>query len=94
MAGTKYDNKAGGTYELPRCEFLLHRVKQIEANLIQWFKENKYSQGDDYSCWIDDHGNWVVSYSNDYPMQHGKGSKHTFTDQQFKEAQKLNAKVF
>ena len=72
-----------GTYDLPRTEFLLHAVKKIEQQLIAWFKENKYSQGDYYSVRITKKGKWEVSYSNDYPMQHGDGKSHILTEDEF-----------
>lgn len=45
-----------------------------------------YSQGNDYSCCVDSKGRWVVSYSNDYPLQHGSGNKHTFSESNFLDA--------
>lgn len=90
----KYSDKAGSTYELPRCEWLLKAIKQIEANLIAWYKANKYNQGDSYSCRISKKGKYIVAHTNDYPMQHGYGSEYVFTDADFEEAQKLNAKIF
>jgi hypothetical protein len=73
---------------LPRTEFLLHYVKKIEAQLIDWCKRKKYSQGDSYSVWITKEGKWKVSYSNDYPMQHGSGKEYILTEEEFKEATK------
>lgn len=45
----QYSDGGGGKYELPRCEWLLRHVKQIEANLMAWYKTNKCNQGDSYS---------------------------------------------
>lgn len=90
----KYSNKAGGYYELPRCEWLLKAVKQIEANLIAWYKKNKYNQGDSYSCAIGKNGKWIVSHSNDYPMQHGDGDRHVFSESDFADAQKINSEIY
>jgi hypothetical protein len=73
---------------LPRTEFLLRHVKEIEAAIIEWYKMNHYSQGDDYSVRITSKGKWEVSYSNDYPMQHGDGKKHVLTEDEFKIATK------
>lgn len=81
-----YSNHAGGYYRLPRCEFLLHQVKTVEEQLLTWFKENKCDNGDDYSCYLNEKGRWVVSYTNDYPMQHGSGGTHTFSDDDFFDA--------
>ena len=81
-----FSDHAGGYYKLPRCEFLLHQVKSIEDKLIEWFKENKYSQGDSYSVRVTKKGHWEVSYSNDYPMQHGSGKSHILTEEEFTKA--------
>lgn len=72
-----------GEYELPRTEFLLHKVKEIEKSLIEWCKKTKYSQGDGYSVRITAKGEWEVSYSNDYPMQHGNGKAYILTKEEF-----------
>ena len=73
-------------YIIPRTEFLLNKVKEIESNLLRWYKENKYDQGDSYTVSITKKGKWHVSHSNDYPMQHGSGSGHTFSEDDFLEA--------
>ena len=39
-----------------------------------------YSQGDGYNAYQTKKGSWVVSYSNDYPMQHGNGERITIPD--------------
>ena len=72
--------------KLPYNEFLLRHVQEIEAKLIDWCKRKKYSQGDDYQVGINKEGKWVVSYSNDYPMQHGSGKSYILTEEEFKEA--------
>lgn len=71
---------------LERTEFLLRRVKRIENALIQWFKAHIYAQGDSYDCHLTKDGCWCVSYSNDYPLQHGHGTAHVFTPQEFADA--------
>ncbi len=71
---------------LPRTEFLLIRCKKIEIALIEWCKEKKYSQGDDYYVGINKQGKWFVGYTNDYPLQHGEGKEYILTEQEFKEA--------
>ena len=44
--------------------------------LIQWYKDNHYSQGDNYNvsyspgCDL-----WIISHTNDYPMQNSKGGQ-------------------
>ena len=76
-------------YILPRTEWLLHQVKEIEKKLLKWYEENKYNQGDSYSVTINRDGKWKVSHSNDYPMQHGSGNSHTFSDEDFAAAMKL-----
>ncbi len=79
-----YDIPNGiGQYDLPRTEFLLHHVKKIEKQLIEWCKTNKYSQGDSYSVRITKKGKWEVSYSNDYPIQHGEGKSFILSDEEF-----------
>lgn len=73
-------------FTIPEGQFLLHRVKLIEKKLIEWYKKNRYNQGDDYSVIINDSGQWEVSHSNDYPLQHGAGGKVVLTHEQFMEA--------
>lgn len=88
--GTKYAiPHSMDYYIIPRGEWLLHQVKEIESKLLKWYKENKYDQGDSYSVLITRKGKWKVSHSNDYPMQHGDGSSHTFSDEDFASAMKL-----
>lgn len=89
--GTKYPIPScfGDEYILPRTEWLLHRVKEIESKLLLWYKSNIYNQGDSYSVSINRYGQWVVSHSNDYPMQHGNGGKHTLSNEEFLTAIKL-----
>lgn len=82
----KYNIGFSDEFELPRTEFLLHSVKEIEAKLIEWCKENKYSQGDSYDVRITKKGKWTVSYSNDYPMQHGDGNEFILTPEEFEQA--------
>lgn len=55
---------------------------EIEEKLISWCKIEKYNQGDDYSAYVNKKGEFVVSYSNDYPMQHGKGKSFILTDKE------------
>lgn len=83
-----FPDHAGGYYKLPRCEFLLHRVKKIEDCIVEWYKANYYSQGDSYNVRITSKGKWEVSYSNDYPMQHGGGNSKILSEDEFKEATK------
>lgn len=59
---------------------------EIEEKLISWCKIEKYNQGDDYSAWITKKGKYAVSYSNDYPMQHGSGRTFILTDEEFEYA--------
>lgn len=74
---------------IPRTEFLLHDVKAIERQLLWWYQDNKYSQGDSYSVSITGKGKWMVSHSNDYPMQHGAGKSHILTEEEYQEAMKI-----
>jgi hypothetical protein len=74
--------------ELPRTEFLLRRVKMIEDAIITWYKKNHYSQGDGYSVRVTRKGKWEVTYTNDYPMQHGDGQSHLLSEADFAEATK------
>ncbi len=83
--GEYYDFNGGGKFKIPRSQFLLHNVKSIEHKLLEWYKENIYSQGDSYNVRITSKGKWAVSHSNDYPMQHGKGLEVILTEDQFKE---------
>lgn len=64
------------------------RMREIKMKLIAWCKENKYSQGDTYSAGITSKGKWAVSYSNDYPLQHGFGKVFILTEEEFKQATK------
>lgn len=68
---------------LPRTEFLLHDIKRIEGKIINWYKKNHYSQGDSYSVRVTKKGKWAVSYSNDYPMQHGGGQEYVLSEEDF-----------
>lgn len=68
--------------------FLKNQVEEIEKQLIEWCKKTKYSQGDSYSVRITRKGLWEVSYSNDYPMQHGNGRRYILTQEEFIEATK------
>jgi hypothetical protein len=86
--GTKFNTGLSDEFQLPRTEFLLRSVKHIEESLIKWYKEHKYSQGDDYSVRVTSKGKWVVSHSNDYPMQHGSGSEYILSEIEFQEAVK------
>jgi hypothetical protein len=89
--GTKYRIPSTMDYYiLPRTEWLLHQVKEIERKLLKWYEENKYNQGDSYSVTICRNGKWKVSHSNDYPMQHGAGGSHIFSDGDFAAAMKMN----
>ncbi|MBP2282771.1 hypothetical protein H4V97_001089 [Flavobacterium sp. CG_23.5] len=56
---------------------------EIKDKLISWCKAEKYSQGDNYNCYVNTKGKFVVGYSNDYPMQHGKGKDYILTDEEF-----------
>ena len=89
--GYLYNSEYGTAMEftLPRSEFLLRHVKEVEDTLIKWCKEKKYCQGDSYSVRITKTGKWAVSYSNDYPMQHGPGKEFILTPEEFKEAMEL-----
>jgi hypothetical protein len=66
--------------------FLNNQVERIENQLIEWCKNTKYNQGDSYNVRITKKGLWAVSYSNDYPMQHGKGKEFILTQEEFIEA--------
>lgn len=68
--------------------YLINHVNEIEAKLIEWCKKEKYSQGDGYSVRITKKGKWAVSYSNDYPMQHGGGQEYILTEEEFLQATK------
>lgn len=87
----KYDSSCG-MYEVPRTEFLVHRVKEIEAKIIAWYKKNHYESGDSYCVTITNNGKWRISYSNDYPMQHGEGKDLILTEEDFINAMKHTLK--
>ena len=85
----KYFTEANaGIFELPDGEFYLHKALEIKGKIIAWFKKNYYSQGDGYWVRITKKGKWEVSYSNDYPMQHGSGKSYILTEKDFVEAMK------
>ena len=59
-------------------------METIMKILIDWYKEHHYSQGDSY--YINYSYNlWIIGHSNDYPMQHGKGSSVRLTSAQVDE---------
>jgi hypothetical protein len=58
----------------------------IEERLIAWYKRTVFNQGDNYYAICDRHGDWTVSYTNDYPLQHGNGKSLKLTREQFFEA--------
>lgn len=74
---------------VPRTEFLLHQVKEIESALLDWYKEFHCSNGDSYHVTVTSTGKWSVSHSNDYPMQHGNGGRHILTEKEFDHAMAL-----
>ncbi len=82
----KYNKGLSDEFDLPRTEFLLRQVKIIEERLLDWYKKNKYSQGDDYDVRVTSKGKWCVSHSNDYPLQHGGGNQHVFSEAEYIEA--------
>lgn len=65
---------------------MLHKVKEIQSKLLEWYKQNIYNQGDSYTVRITNKGKWAVSHSNDYSMQHGDGSEHIFSEDEFMQA--------
>ncbi len=49
-------------------------MEKLMKILIDWYKRNHYAQGDDYNVNYSPGADlWIISHSNDYPMQHGKG---------------------
>ena len=49
-------------------------MKEFMDKLIQWYKDNHYSQGDSYNInYSPESDIWIISHQNDYPLQHGKG---------------------
>lgn len=78
------------TFEIPATEHLLRQVQKIEAQIIKWYKENKFSQGDSYSVRVSNKGKWIVSYENDKPMEHGSGESYVLTEEDFISATKKN----
>ena len=83
-----YDWNGAGKFSIPRCQFLLHRAKAVEDKILDWYKKNYTSCGDDYSVRITSKGKWAASHSNDCPLQHGKGGEVILTEEQFMEATK------
>lgn len=60
-------------------------MKELMQILVQWYKDNHYSQGDDYIVTYTSSGLWIISHSNDYPMQHGAGKSVRLTNEQVDE---------
>lgn len=54
----------------------MDKAEELMEILIDWYKDNYYSQGDNYNVnYSPGAGLWIISHSNDYPMQHGKGGQ-------------------
>ncbi len=83
-----YGNHWEGFYKIPRTKFLLHSVNSIETRLLNYYKKHINSQGDNVSISITNAGKWKVTNVNDYPMQHGNGDSHIFTEKEFMAAMK------
>ena len=62
------------------------RIQEIIQKVLEWYKKNHYSQGDNYDVRITKKGKWAVRHSNDYPMQHGYGKEVVLTEDEFLEA--------
>lgn len=83
-----YSDRVGGFFKIPYGMHLLHKVHSIEDKLLKYYNKYINSQGDNLSISITDKGKWRVTNVNDYPMQHGDGDNHIFTETEFKQALK------
>ena len=72
--------------KLENSQAIISKVLSIEAKLIKWCQEKKYSQGDYYSVRITNNGKWAVRYHNDEPKKFGKGKEYILTQEEFLEA--------
>jgi len=72
--------------KLENSQAIISKVLSIEAKLIKWCQEKKYSQGDYYSVRITNNGKWAVRYHNDEPKKFGKGREYILTQEEFMEA--------
>jgi len=50
-------------------------MKEKIRNFLNKLIREYYSQGDNYFVLQTKKGDWTFGYSNDYPLQHGKGKK-------------------
>ena len=73
---------------IPRQQFLLHHVKEIEYKLLSWYKKNICKSGDNYFVKVSKRGKWTVGFTNDSPLRHGWGHQKTLTEEEFIEAMK------
>jgi hypothetical protein len=71
---------------LENSHAIISKVLSIEAKLIKWCQEKKYSQGDYYSVRITNNGKWAVRYHNDDQKKFGRGKEHILTQEEFLEA--------
>lgn len=79
----KYNEGLSTEFTLPYSERLLKQAKSIEIKIIDWYEKNHYAGADSYSVRITNKGKWEVSYSNDYPMQHGGGRSLILSEEDF-----------
>jgi len=56
---------------------------EIKEKLIAWYQIEKYPHGDEYNCYVNAKGQFVVYHVNDYPMQHSKGRSCILTNEEF-----------
>ena len=55
-------------------------MKELFLKLINWYKQNYYSQGDSYYVNMDSSSGIVfVGHANDNELQHGKGKSIRLT---------------
>ena len=58
-------------------------AETIMTKLLDWYKMNHYSQGDNYYINYSPGADlWFIGYTNDYPLQHGKGDSIRLTTKQ------------
>ena len=61
-------------------------MKKLMYKLIQWYKDNYYSQGDSYDVSYNSGIDlWIIRHNNDHTMQHGSGGQVRLNSEQIDE---------
>ncbi len=57
-----------------------YKTEELKKAFLYALIEEYYPQGDGYDVYRTKKGSWAISYSNDYPLQHGKGESFVLPD--------------